>query len=552
MQPRPWQLLILATVAVGCFAALLVWQRAFPSGQALGAAAADERETAGHRRRPTDAPTPVHVPDSRLGRPGSAPSPSPERWDTTRRTSGRVSMPDEPTHPHLATDSAPTAETLAALRRQLAEAAPGDRAQLLTRIGTVLAALEDGDFADVQSVLDDLTDPRDRRTVLLTYLSELAKHAPESAVQFAMQLPNEMHIDSTRGDSVDFSRNMALATVFRSWAQVDAPAAAAWATQMEDVALRQQALSTIASTWANSDLPAALDWARELADTGSSTLPLDLIARTWAARDIGAAVAYCQRLPEGDLRDLFLQAVIPPWIVTDRQAALDALAAMPAGARRQSATLQAVWRWASTDPAGAASWATQNLDASTLSAALNSIVRAWVTKDTSAALDFVARLPDEATRIQLLTAAATDLANTDPAMAISLLRQVPASGTRDSATETVAINWARRDPAAAAAWAEQFPAGTQRQTVLSDVALQWTRKDPESAANWLRALPDDAARYSAIVGFAVGRVPASDAATLAQWRSLMKQPNLTREAVSQWLEQSSLPTAIRREAARLL
>src|SRR5690348_576195 len=109
----------------------------------------------------------------------------------------------------------------------------------------------------------------------------------------------------------------------RRWAELDAPAAAAWAVRLPAGVFYQAAVEQISIAWANADLPAAIIWARALPEGADQQAAfLDLAYEAARTEPITALELACA-LPATPARDDLIVHAVSQWAIGTSSAALD-------------------------------------------------------------------------------------------------------------------------------------------------------------------------------------------------------------------------------------
>lgn len=222
------------------------------------------------------------------------------------------------------------------------------------------------------------------------------------------------------------------------WAETNAPAAAAWATQLPEGSARRAALEQVAITWANADLPATAGWVRTLPE-GDSKLAATLGLAYEAAR-------------------------------TEPVMAIELASTSPPTRERDDLLVHSVSQWAGADSAAAAAWA--------------------------------ASVPDPSLRQHLLAAVAVASAEQDGAAAATLaVDGLVAGEEQDRTVVSIVQRWVQNSPQAAASWVSQFPDNPSCEPAVQNLLALWTAQDPEAAGNWLRGLPAGPLRDHGIAAY---------------------------------------------------
>jgi len=187
-----------------------------------------------------------------------------------------------------------------------------------------------------------------------------------------------------------------LERLVRRWARENPSAAATWAEQQPDPAVRHEALNQVALAWSESDVTQALEWALQL--------PADE-AQADVLKNLGYELAR-----------------------TDPVKALALAATLSSERGRDDLLIHAASQWANTDALAATEWA--------------------------------CAIPGLALRERVLAAITTAVADQNPESAVLLTTQTIWPGkSQNQAAIAIVQRWSQQDPQGAASWVQQFPAG---------------------------------------------------------------------------------------------
>jgi hypothetical protein len=275
-------------------------------------------------------------------------------------------------------------------------------------------------------------------------------------------------------------RRLALEALFTRYAEVDAPAAAAFAHTLD---LPPATWTPLFATWARRDARGALRALGELDASAALTLGvavLEVIGNDslGVARVLGAA-------PQIDADRFRIEAAIAKAPREPNAALEDILALPPSKAGAAFERLAVVWM--ERDVHGALA-AAEEIPDQTLRLELKaSINRAWARTDPDALVNYVLELDPEARNEALRSGALQAFALVDPQRALRAAEDIRGDlGTmiRRSALTSLA----RDDPLAAVSIAQALPPGNDREQMLSAVAASYGRTDPEGALAWAQSL----------------------------------------------------------------
>ncbi len=307
-----------------------------------------------------------------------------------------------------------------------------------------------------------------QRAALFRLAAETDRRTIEGLVRQVAALPNVE------------GRRLALEALLTRYAEIDAPAAAAFARTLD---LPAAALAPLFTTWARSDARAALQALGEL--DGAAALPLGIavlevigndglgVARVLgAAPQIGAdrfrieaAMAKAPNDPAGALEDLL---ELPP---SRASAAFERLAAI----------------WIERDVHEAIAAAAAIADETLRTELSAAVMRTWARVDPDALVDYVVDLDPERRGEALRSPGALQaFAFVDPQRALQAAEGMP--GDLGAMMRRAALmSFARDDPLAALSAAEALT-GSEREQVLSAIATSYGRTDPEAALAWAQSL----------------------------------------------------------------
>lgn len=275
-------------------------------------------------------------------------------------------------------------------------------------------------------------------------------------------------------------RRLALEALLTRYAEIDAPAAAAFARTLD---LPAAALTPIFTTWARSDARGALQALGELDSSAALTLGIAVlevigndglgIARVFgAAPQIGwdrfrieAAMAKAPQDPAAALADIL---ELPP---SKAGAAFERLAVF----------------WIERDVHGAIAAAEEIADESLRNEFSAAVMRTWARIDPDALVDYVLDLDPERRSEALRSPGALQaFAVVDPQRSLQAAEGMP--GDLGAMMRRAALmSFARDDPLAALSAAEALTGG-EREQMLSAIATSYGRTDPEAALAWAQSL----------------------------------------------------------------
>jgi hypothetical protein len=210
--------------------------------------------------------------------------------------------------------------------------------------------------------------------------------------------------------------------------------------------------------WAESDAPAAAAWTSQLSESAFCSAALKQVAIAWANSDLSAATGWVHTLPEGDSKQSATIDLAYEAARTDPIAALELAGALPRTRERDDLLVLAVSQWAVIDPSPAAAWAMNVLDSSL--------------------------------RQHLIAAVAIASAGQDGAGAAALAASALEAGDeQEHAAVSIVQRWTQNFPQAAASWVSQFPDIPSRTAAVQNLLALWIDQDAQAAGRWLCALP---------------------------------------------------------------
>ena len=291
-------------------------------------------------------------------------------------------------------------------------------------------------------------------------------------------------------------RRVALEALFTRYAEIDAPAAAAFARTL---GLPPAVLIPLYTTWARNDARGALRALGELDARPALTLGvamLDVIGNDdlGIARVLGAA-------PQLDADRLRVEAAIAK-AAENPAAALESILALPPSKAGPALERLAVI-WVERDVHGALGAADEIADESLRNQLKGAVMRAWTYADPDALLDYVLELDPERRTEALRTGGLQAFALVDPLRALRAAEGLPGElGAMLKRTALMSI--ARDDPLTAISLVEALPATSEREMMLGVIATSYGRADPEAALLWAQSLspPSPNAVGNVIAGLA--------------------------------------------------
>lgn len=351
----------------------------------------------------------------------------------------------------------------------------------------------------------------------------------------------------------DTLKNRELRTRLLSrWAELDAPAAAAFAFGMKNDNMWENPLRDVLKVWVSEDPDAARQFVAVMMDKfsgGAIQAPLARrlerinwegipasLAGLLAERDLEDALKFADAIPaahggsdrEGAVREAFVTAGH-----LNPSAAVARAMTMPEGDLRESAISSAMRAWFDKNPQAAMAWVMQRPDmpggyGRTL---MENAVPRWAEFDPGAATRFVQNLPPGKQRDNLISAVATTLVYRDADQARQWVLSLPDDGAKAEALRRVVMVWSSNDPVAAAAFVARQPDNGNTGRMLWFVGRSWSAMDPEGALVWASAQPAGTFAKE-IASQALGAIAAEDPARAIAALDALRAPDVRAAATA--------------------
>lgn len=358
-------------------------------------------------------------------------------------------------------------------------------------------------------------------------------------------------------------RGQALAGAAKAWAEMDGPAALAWAQAMQPGEGRDQALKAVLAGWAKTDPLAALgkldlvppggDEMQHASDAGAQVL------REAAKKDWDATIGWLRdnpgKLGRASLDGLQTEMTRRLGVDTAGTMRLLASETIPglgwvfgnAILNEGYAQRDAIWNWLDGQP-------TSDITRGFRASLLNTI--AW--KEPEEGLRFLDKIANTAENAALLqrgveslfnggtrmeqfenllgkassnlrprlieigvTAGALNITG-EPSVWIARLDEIPVE-RRAIVASRLADVWAASDPQAALRWAATLKETGGRESALEAIAGTWAANDPHEAARWVDTLPAGPGRDNASRSL-VGALAKSEPETAWTWALSVQSP----------------------------
>jgi hypothetical protein len=318
-------------------------------------------------------------------------------------------------------------------------------------------------FLGLVSAGGSLEEKRDLYETALT----LGPEEIVAALKIAERLPNEKNWAATE-------------LLLQRWAELDAPAAAAYVLAQGD---KLSTWSPVMGAWVKSDRDAALQWAQGLPPGQARVRVLFAYARALAPLDSRALISVLDLLPEKGSHSDILELAYREYAHRNPQAAANETLSLPAGPQRKKAVDSVLQMWTGSNPQAALEWSMALADKTVRLEAMRSAVYSWCWRDPEGALTAAQALPPGLDRETLLDSISyTILKNTPPEVALDFLRQQPPS-EYSQGLATIAEVLAEKDVPAALAFVGKSALPGENYA-LRQVLSVWGRQDPKAAAEY--------------------------------------------------------------------
>jgi hypothetical protein len=319
-------------------------------------------------------------------------------------------------------------------------------------------------------------------------------------------------------------------TVLARWAELDPPAAAAYAFEQvkADRGMANQAMEIAIGEWAVRDASAAAEFVAGLEGSKRDTAIGALLGGV-AGTQPEMAFALLARFPEAAEKRESYRAIFNAWSSRDPASAAARAATLPAGENRSAAMDTVAQRWAERDPVTAYARAAQLGEPAERESALKTTLRSWANRDPQAAAGQALALADAGVLREVADDIARQMAQGDLGAAKTFAAQLSDEGARAGAQQAVAMTMLGTNVAEAAAYAGQMAEGDSRRNTFYTVSASWFQKDPVAAAQWLETLPRSGSRDSAVQAY-VERAAPVDGETAMEWAASIGDENKRTQA----------------------
>lgn len=231
------------------------------------------------------------------------------------------------------------------------------------------------------------------------------------------------------------------------------PAAAAdWAANLAEPALRDSAFQMIGMKWAASDVAAALAWATGLSGESPRSSAVEGLTWTWVQADPKAVYDWAAGLEDVRLREQVFLKMSKLMAVQSPRQALEWALQFPEGPRRDQALHYAMFQWASLDLESAAKWTTQLSNPGLQSQGELAIARSWSNHEAEGATLWASSIRDPLARATALKTTLHKWAETNPVAASSWIGARAEAPLSEDIFASVTSSLAESNIAVAQAW----------------------------------------------------------------------------------------------------
>lgn len=254
------------------------------------------------------------------------------------------------------------------------------------------------------------------------------------------------------------SRYLLLRAAGETLVGADPAAAAAWAAELAEPALRDGICSVVAMKWAETEVAAAVAWALALTEGSARASAVEGVTWSWAQKDPKAVYEWAVGLAEPEMRGQVLVKLSKLLAVQNPQQALSWAVQFPEGPARDQALHYAIFQWAAKDLQAAAEWSTKLKEQGLRAEGDVAIARSWSNQEAQGATIWAAGIADPASRTLALA--------------------------------TTLRKWAETSPAAAGAWLVGLARAPANEEIFRSVTSALANSHPEATSVWLRSMAD--------------------------------------------------------------
>jgi len=228
------------------------------------------------------------------------------------------------------------------------------------------------------------TSDEERRALQYGFVRGLSRRDASAALEYVA--------GRSEGDRADLARVLAGEQLTRG-----TRAAAGWAMELKDTAMRGSALESVARHFMQVDPPGGASWASESSLAPDMRQAVARVADWMAGNDVQAALAWTRQLPRSPGQEEAFQQVFSQWARTDPTASSQELVRMSPGWERDNAIHSFSRVLVNENPEDAMTWAASITEPSMRLDTQIDVARQWYAAAPAAAQPWiVAHLPVDA------------------------------------------------------------------------------------------------------------------------------------------------------------
>jgi len=275
-------------------------------------------------------------------------------------------------------------------------------------------------------------------------------------------------------------RRLALEALFTRYAEIDAPAGAAFAQTMD---LPPAMMTSLFTTWARVDARGALRALADLEPKAAQVLGIAML-EVLGNDDLGI-VRVLGAAPQIDSDRFRIEAAVAK-AHSDPEAAFEYLLELPS-AKASTAFGRIATIWVERDALGALAAVEEIADPVQQNEFKNAVMSVWARLDPEALVDYVLGLPPEQRTEAMRFGALQAFSLIEPQRALQAAEGLSGE-LRTSIRRAALTGLARENPLAALSVAEALPPGNEREQMLRAIATSYGRTDPDAALAWANSL----------------------------------------------------------------
>ena len=316
--------------------------------------------------------------------------------------------------------------------------------------------------------------------------------------------------------------------ILARWAELDPPAAAAYAVQQPKSGQNNyyaRPIETVIGEWAMRDPAGAADFVAKLDAERRSDAVSALLAGV-ATTQPEKALALLARFPD-EAGIATSEAIFGAWGDLDPQRVVARALALPPGEFRSGALYGLTTHWTRSNPVSTYAWAAQLSDPAERAAALQHTLHVWGEIDPPAAANHAVTLTDPEILNSVAEEITSQLAPNDLPAARRFADGIATELARSAAQTVVAQYLSEKSFNDAIAYAGEIPEGKARERALYSISASWSSKDPVATAQWLGMLPPSGSRDAAVAAYAERTAELDGEAALAWAASIGAEKSRT-------------------------